>query len=204
MEEEIEDLRFEELEDDDEDFLTQNDNNEQEEEEEIQKPVDETFTQFYTPIRTVFANDSKLLEKFSQCKSHEERLKVLLEQEPVQKSLSDVSSQRNETLIPEVLPEKPENPPKAWKSPPKLSYGPNKKYPHLSKALEVKFSKAEGRFLVAKQKILPGDVLIVDTPYITSLFGEYQTTHCNYCFKRLPESSVVNCPTCDKVSFSQK
>ena len=199
MEEEIEELRFEELEDDDVDFLGQIDD--KDDEEEVLKPVDETFTQFYTPIRTVFANDSKLLERFSQCKTHEERLKVLLEQQTVQKSLSELSTQRNETLIPEVLPEKPENPPKAWKAPPKLSYGPNKKYPHLSKALDVKFSKAEGRFLVAKQRINPGDVLVVDTPYITTLFGEYQNTHCNYCFKRLPESSAVNCPTCDKVNF---
>ena len=52
----------------------------------------------------------------------------------------------------------------------------------------MKFSKTEGRHLVAKQKILPGDVLIVDTPYITSLFQDYQSTHCNYCFKRLGEN----------------
>ena len=55
--------------------------------------------------------------------------------------------------------------------------------------------------MVAKQKILPGDVLIVDTPFITSLFEEYQETHCYYCFKRLPESSAVSSPTYEKVYF---
>ena len=64
----------------------------------------------------------------------------------------------------------------------------------------MKFSKTEGRHLVAKQKILPGDVLIVDTPYITSLFHDYQDTHCHYCFKRLDDNYVPS-PVCDKVSL---
>lgn len=63
----------------------------------------------------------------------------------------------------------------------------------------MKFSKTEGRHIVAKQKIIPGDVLIVDTPYIASLFPEHQDTHCHHCFKRLGDDCVPS-PICDNVS----
>ena len=69
-------------------------------------------------------------------------------------------------------------------------------------SLQVKFSKTEGRHIVAKQKILPGDVLIVDTPYISSLFPEHQATHCHHCFKRLDDNCVPS-PVCDNVSLQQ-
>ena len=87
----------------------------------------------------------------------------------------------------EVSLEPSDSDPKPWKPPPKLSYGQHKKYPHLSRAVDVKFSKAEGRYMVAKQKISPGDVLMVDRPYITSLFRPFSQSHCNLCFKRLQE-----------------
>ena len=65
----------------------------------------------------------------------------------------------------------------------------------------MKFSKSEGRHLVAKQKIVPGDVLIVDQPYISTLFRDHQPTHCYHCFRRLPTEpgDCVPSPYCDKV-----
>ena len=134
MEDEIEELKFEEI-DDDFDF-TPDEPSEDEAEAEI-KPVEDHFTSFYTPIRTVFANDSKLLEKFSSCKCHEERLKLLLEQNVVKTSLLELY-RREQNVIEENLPTKPETEPKPWKELPKLSYGPHKKFPHFSKALEVR------------------------------------------------------------------
>ena len=53
--------------------------------------------------------------------------------------------------------------------------------------------------MVAKQKIVPGDVLMVDTAYATSLFEDYYKSHCNHCFLRIKEEPI-NCPTCSKVS----
>ena len=55
--------------------------------------------------------------------------------------------------------------------------------------------------MVASQKILPGEVVIVDTAYTTSLFPPFYPTHCNACFTRLqcPESALP-CPTCSKVN----
>jgi len=190
-EEDIEDLKFEEV---DDDYEEEND-----EEAEQEPPKEGRFSQFYNPIRAAFAEDNSLLEKFTLCQSHAERLSLLLGMEVVANSLAEIRSER-EAVKGEAIPERPDTEHKLWKAPPKLSYGANKKYPHLSKALEVKFSKTEGRHIVAKQKILPGDVLMVDTPYIASLFPEHQDTHCHHCFRRLGEDCVPS-PICDNVKF---
>ena len=132
MEDDIEEFRFEEI--DDDDFATS------EQIEEVDTVNDETFTKFYNPIRQIFANDNSLLDKFSLCKSHIQRLELLLNQEVVKTSLSELSVQE-EDVTEDVLLDLPENDnnPKPWKPPPKLSYGVNKKHPHLSKALDVSF-----------------------------------------------------------------
>eukprot|EP00092_Neocalanus_flemingeri_P009559 GFUD01010288.1.p1 GENE.GFUD01010288.1~~GFUD01010288.1.p1 ORF type:complete len:573 (+),score=99.99 GFUD01010288.1:78-1796(+) len=188
--EEMEEIKFEELDevlDDIEDL------------EEIQDVKDCSFSKFYAPIRSLFAADSQLLDKFSMCKDHMERLQLLVEMEVVKNSLADIKAE-GEVINQDKLPEPSSSQPLEWKSPPKLSYGPNKTHPHLSKAIEVKSSKTEGRYMVAKQKILPGDVLMVDTSYATSLFEDYYKSHCNHCFIRIKEEPV-NCPTCCKVKF---
>ena len=50
--------------------------------------------------------------------------------------MADIEAER-ELIEEDRLPEKSEVPITPWKTLPKLSYGPNKKYPHLSKAVEV-------------------------------------------------------------------
>ena len=127
-EEDIEDLKFEEV---DDDYEEENDKDGEQE-----RPKEGQFTQFYNPIRSAFAEDNSLLEKFSLCQSHAERLSLLLGMEVVTNSLADIRSER-EAVKGEAIPERPDTEPKPWKAPPKLSYGANKKYPHLSKALEV-------------------------------------------------------------------
>merc|ERR1719483_1635459 len=47
--------------------------------------------------------------------------------------------------------------------------------------------------------ILPGDVLIVDTAYTTSLFSDHYSSHCLTCMSRI--GSPVPCPGCDRVLF---
>ena len=53
--------------------------------------------------------------------------------------------------------------------------------------------------MVAKQKILPGDVLVVEPAFSTSLFRDFYSTNCLHCFQRLPEEPVC-CPGCTTVS----
>ena len=54
--------------------------------------------------------------------------------------------------------------------------------------------------MVAKQKILPGDVLVVEPAFSTSLFREFYSSHCLHCFQRLTENPVC-CPGCPTVGF---
>jgi len=188
--EEVEEIKFEEL----DEVL-----DEIEELEEIKDVKDCSFNKFYAPIRSLFSSDSQLLDKFSLCNDHTERLKFLVELEVVKNCLADIQAERKAATS-DDLPEPSPTEPLQWKALPKLSYGPNKKYPHLSKAVEVKSCPKEGRYMVAKQKILPGDVLMVDTAYATSMFEDYYKTHCNCCFIRI-KGDPVPCPTCDTFSL---
>ena len=70
--EEVEEIKFEEL-----DELLDDD----EELEEIKEVKDCSFTKFYAPIRSLFSSDSQLLDKFSLCNDHMERLRFLVEME---------------------------------------------------------------------------------------------------------------------------
>ena len=127
-EEDIEDLKFEEVDDDYEAEASG--------EGEHEPPKEGRFTQFFNPIRSAFSEDNALLEKFTLCQSHAERLSLLLGMEVVTQSLAEIRAER-EAVTGEAVPERPNTEPKPWRAPPKLSYGVNKKYPHLSKALEV-------------------------------------------------------------------
>ena len=152
MEDDIEELRFEEI--DDNDFTTS------EHIEEVETLKDETFMNFYNPIRNIFANDNSLLDKFSLCKSHIQRLELLLNQEVVKTSLSELSVQR-EAVTEDVLLDLPENDTnqKPWKPPPKLSYGVHKKYPHLSKALDVRLKTFPYKSFNIKLQMFLGEIL---------------------------------------------
>ena len=52
--------------------------------------------------------------------------------------------------------------------------------------------------MVAKQKIVPGDVLVVEPAFSTSLFREFYSTHCLHCFETIKEKPVC-CPGCPTV-----
>jgi hypothetical protein len=49
---------------------------------------------------------------------------------------------------------------------------------------QVRYCEREGRHMVARTKILPGEVIMVDPPYSTSLFSAFYHSHCLHCFKR--------------------
>ena len=77
--EDWEEARFEEIDDQITNDFKQVTIDDTEEEEEVH-----SFNKYYGPIRATFSNDSKLLEDFSSCKEHKERLKILLDIEVVQ------------------------------------------------------------------------------------------------------------------------
>ena len=73
--EDWEDGRFEELDDQITNNLQKLQLNKEDEEEEEEG---HSFNKFYGPIRAAFSSDSKLLEDFTSCQNHKERLKILL------------------------------------------------------------------------------------------------------------------------------
>jgi len=164
----------------------------------IQESKDCSFQTIYSPIRAFFAADSSQWEKFGQLKSHKERIQFLTRMKVVQNSLVDIvptSEKVHEEPKPTIERKRQR------KEPPQLSHGANKMYPNLSKALEVKRTSAEGRHMIAKQKILPGEVLIVEQAQTTSLFRDFYPTHCANCFRRVEEEELVNCISCKTVKF---
>jgi len=163
------------------------------------QPGEPGFMSLYTPIRQLFCDDPMLLEGLQGCTEYSDKVEFLLSLKDVETTLSNLRSVRENPG--EDLPHS--NAPKlriATREAPPLAYGSNKKYPHLSKAVEVKSCESEGRYLSARQKINPGDVLIVDKPYTTSLFSTHYSTHCVHCTARLA-GEFVTCTNCSKVKF---
>ena len=78
LEEEVQELKFEEL----DDIIEDIDNWD-----EIKEAKDCSFNKFYGPIRSLFASDSSLLEKFGLCTNHTDRLKLLVQLEVMQQLL---------------------------------------------------------------------------------------------------------------------
>ena len=77
--EEVEEIKFEELDEALDDVADW---------EEIKDVKDCSFNRFYNPIRSLFSSDSSLLEKFTNCTNHAERLQLLAELEVMMQLLS--------------------------------------------------------------------------------------------------------------------
>ncbi|RXG60755.1 Histone-lysine N-methyltransferase SMYD3 [Armadillidium vulgare] len=82
---------------------------------------------------------------------------------------------------------------------PQVSYGVNKTLICATDAVEVKINEKTGRGLYATKDIYPGDVIMVDKPYVSGLCRENFETHCINCFKRF--KSPIPCNTCSRVWF---
>jgi len=129
MDDDLEEIKFEEFDDvlDELDDLT-----------EIQETKDCSFASLYAPIRGLFTSDSDLLDRFTECTNHADRLKLLVNLEVVKNCLTEISPIRevlvseHPSLPPNTPPERSK--PQQWKTPPSLSYGANKNthiYPRL-------------------------------------------------------------------------
>lgn len=70
----------------------------------------------------------------------------------------------------------------------------SKEYPCASDAVDVKFSNAMGRYVVATRDIKVGEVLVVEKPYYQYLYDENRYTHCSYCMG--PALAGIPCDEC--------
>ncbi|KAL7630115.1 UNVERIFIED_CONTAM: hypothetical protein RMT77_019750 [Armadillidium vulgare] len=80
---------------------------------------------------------------------------------------------------------------------PSVCHGINRILKCATEAVHVKIDKKTGRGLYAKREIEPGDVIIVEKPYVSALNQINFETHCYNCYKRL--KSPVECDSCSWV-----
>lgn len=71
--------------------------------------------------------------------------------------------------------------------------------PCASASLQISYSPTMGRCVLAAEDILPGQVLAVENPYLTSLGKDQLKTRCYYCCTL--NDTMIPCPECSSVMF---
>ena len=77
---------------------------------------------------------------------------------------------------------------------------PHPLYPALSSKLRVVSSPEQGRHLLARERISPGEILAVDTAAVGVLSPARSSSNCLECLASSP-LSPLHCPTCSAVVF---
>lgn len=94
---------------------------------------------------------------------------------------------------------------------PDLSYGVNHRMPSASIGIDLRFAPDKGRFFVATQDLLPGDVILREEPYAAVLESIFRVNHCAHCLRKTPtpipcyECATVQycCETCRDLSWNE-
>ena len=124
----------------------------------------QSFGDFYSGIRSHFSTNVWEYEKFKQCKGNRAKVEYLIGHAVVQKALATLSSRNSQIPLCSIfgLPSSKSQEEKCRPEfPPSLIQGKlNKKYPQMSRKIEVKANKKKGRMLVAKEQIEPGKYLL--------------------------------------------
>lgn len=89
------------------------------------------------------------------------------------------------------------------KVPIKLSYPCNKRIPFIIEGLEYKTSKDFGRFIRTKHDLYPGDIVMIDTPYIKCVNEGSEYMKCNNCHQT-NFFNLFPCEHCSKAMYCQK
>lgn len=63
----------------------------------------------------------------------------------------------------------------------KLSYPPHSKLPFIANCLELKSDDNFGRYIVANKRLVPGDVVCIESPFSTMLLPAHKFKHCLNC-----------------------
>ncbi|CAL4124554.1 unnamed protein product [Meganyctiphanes norvegica] len=79
------------------------------------------------------------------------------------------------------------------------TYGNHETFITATSAIDIVVTKAKGRMAIAKKDIKPGDLIIVDSPYVTSLNFDLCSSHCHHCHKRC--NLPFPCNSCAKVVY---
>ncbi|KAG7163084.1 SET and MYND domain-containing protein 4-like isoform X1 [Homarus americanus] len=76
---------------------------------------------------------------------------------------------------------------------------PNPAMPSLSSAVELAFTQCQGRHLLAKHDINPGEVVAVDEGYLSLVIPDQCKSYCTVCLTRC--LAPLPCPSCNLVIF---
>lgn len=82
------------------------------------------------------------------------------------------------------------------------SFGDNSLY---TKKIEMRFKPSVQRYVVAKEDIEPGDVLLVERAYCSVLLAHHETKYCHHCCRSLDWTitglNSIPCANCVEVMF---
>jgi len=85
----------------------------------------------------------------------------------------------------------------------KLSFRqPNVKFPSFSDAVQIKFGEGRGRYGVAGRDIKIGELIAIETPFVSLIDKEFSKNHCWNCL--LCTKSPIPCDTCSGVVYCSK
>lgn len=67
---------------------------------------------------------------------------------------------------------------------PELSSGENPDLQSASNLIQLSKTKEGGQFIIAKDNVKTGDVLLVEKPVVSNLLTKFYGTHCMHCLSR--------------------
>ncbi|CAG0917205.1 unnamed protein product [Notodromas monacha] len=82
---------------------------------------------------------------------------------------------------------------------PQITGPKNPRIPSASNALHLTYTQEEGYYFEATRKILPGELVIVETPVGSALYTDKWKSHCFHCTKKA--IAGLPCQTCNLVTF---
>ncbi len=68
-------------------------------------------------------------------------------------------------------------------------------FPSLSASCDVDFTEHQGRFIVAKRDMAPGEIVLIEKPFASVLLLQHSLNYCHHCFNRViaPIPSARSC-----------
>lgn len=78
---------------------------------------------------------------------------------------------------------------------PKLSLAPNPNIPFAVNCLTMKTSPQKGRYIVTTEDLKPGQIIVIEEPFINSLEKEHRYRKCSNCFAE-KFLNLIPCKTC--------
>jgi len=78
----------------------------------------------------------------------------------------------------------------------------NDKFPSFSDAVQIKYGEGRGRYAVASREIKVGELIAIETPFVSLIDKEFSKNHCWNCL--LCTKSPIPCETCSGVVYCSK